>query len=532
MGTAVSVGNFNWYRGLYGSDTWTASRKLTLNIGLRWELPGGVAERKNRATVLLPNYFNPTTGILGTLALVNSPQWRDRTTEPSLHNLLSPRLGFAYRVNSNLVVRGGYSLAYVAPDLGTVLPESSPVVSASTQASNASNAIYGYTVANPFGTGTANALAINQPVGRSWGSNYVTTYQQTYGGQPISGPVPTSTMTYMEQWNLAVAQQFKGEQSIELGYAGGLAVHLIPSGNISLDMPNATQIAQIQACTTGNTCTQQQARNLYTNFPAYRNVTNTNPYLGTMNYNSMQVRYQKRFNGGGLITSGFTWSKNIGDSGVNTSFLDNGADGGVQDYNNLKNERSILNFSMKYRWVTSYVVDLPFGKGKRFLNSLNGATDRVVGGWSVNGITTLQTGQPLNLTAGSNTYTTNWNAGALRPNYAAGCTKTVGGSSQSRLGGWFNKSCFTVPTAYALGNEPRVDSTLVGSGVANWDFSLQKATRITEATNLQFRFEFFNMFNRRQWAVPNTNASQGSFGTVTDQQNQPRQMQASLRFNF
>jgi hypothetical protein len=536
MGTASSVANMNWYQGYYANDTWSVNRKLTINAGLRWELPGGVGERHDRGTVLLPDLINPSTGIRGTLALVNSPQWRDRTTEPALHALISPRLGVAYRLTNNTVVRGGYSLFYIAPDMSaasgatSVLPSSSTINSAATQANNSQNSV-SYTIANPFA-----GLPINMPVGRSWGTaNFINSFQAAYAnaGQSLSGPVPTTILPYMEQWNLTVGQQFKGQQSIEVGYAGALGIHLLPAGGTwGMDELDAASAKALGAGTI--TPAQASAR---MPFPAYFNVTNGNAYNGTTNYNSLQVRYEKRFSSG-LITSGYTRSKLIGDADTPATFLDSGADGTAQDYNNIKAERSLLSFSMKNRWVTSYVLNLPFGRGKKFAGNVNGAADRLIGGWAVNGITLLQSGQPLMLTAGSNNYTRNWGAGALRPNVVAGCTKTRSGSAQSRLNQWFNTSCFTVPADYTLGNESRVDSALTGSGQANWDFSALKSTKITETTNLQFRVEFFNIFNRRQWANPSLDASNPhGFGAVqsgrnTMQQNSPRQIQASLRFTF
>jgi hypothetical protein len=543
LSTGSSAGDFNWYQGYYVADTWAVNRKLTLNLGVRWELPGSVAEKHDKGTVFLPNMIDPNTGVRGVMTLVNSPLWHDRGTEPSLHDLLSPRLGFAYRVNNNTVVRGGYALTYLAPDMGTVLPDGSILNSAATSAGNVTqgqNAAM-YSVESPLqqinANGTPNAalptVKVLQPAGRAIPAGYSSFeswFETAYGVQNnrggISGQVPVNNLSYMQQWNLSVGQQFKGQQSVEVGFAGALGVHLLPSGgSVSLDQPTAAQFVEIAGC--GQGCNPQQ----YTAFPNYGNVTNANPYAGTMNYNSLQVRYEKRF-GSGMITSGYTFSKSIGNSDTTESWLDNGADGAIQDYNNLAGERSLLSFSMKNRWVTSYVLNLPFGKGKMFLNSANGVLDRVVSGWAVNGITTLMSGQPIMLVDGRNN-TSNWNAGTLRPNYTPGCSKTKSGSAQSRLNEWFNTSCFTTPDAWDFGTEPRVDSGLTTSGTANWDFSALKSTKVTEKTNMEFRVEFFNVFNRRQWAMPVNDLSKGSgFGTVSGQQNAPRQVQASLRFAF
>jgi hypothetical protein len=267
--------------------------------------------------------------------------------------------------------------------------------------------------------------------------------------------------------------------------------------------------------------------------PKYQTFNDGNPLIGTMTYNALQFKYVKRFGAQG-ISSGYTFSKSIGDTDTVSPFLDQQMTGLIQDYTNQKAERSILSFSIAQRWVTTYMLDLPFGKGKKYANSLNGVMDRIVGGWSVNGITTLQTGQPIMILMGANDYQNLFGAGTVRPNVTAGCAKATSGSAQQRLGKWFDTSCYSTATVgkYGLGNEPRVEPKLQNHGVANWDFTTQKTTRITEGTNLQFRMEFFNIFNRRQFYFPGNNASQGTFGVITTQKNNPRQIQASLRFSF
>jgi hypothetical protein len=556
IGVASKVASFNWYQGYYLTDTWSATRKLTINAGLRWELPGGMAERKDRGTVLLPNADTTVNGspAHGVLALLNYTDpttgisWRDRTTEAAKHNLLSPRLGVAYRLDNNTVVRAGYALTYIAPDLGNVLPNGSTVNGASTSSSNLNNVEY--TVSNPLGFGTANAIAINKPVGRTQGNSFISSYANTSSDpsqlQGISGAVPTSDFTYMQQWNVSVGHQFKGDQSVELGYAGALGVHLLPPSGWSLNqLPKSAAYALANGTIT---TAQAQAARAH---PSYSGVTNGNALVGTSSYNSMQLRYEKRFGSGGTVSSGYTWAKSIGDADSPSGFLDNGAEGTIQDYNNIKGERSIQSYSYKHRWITSYVLDLPFGRGKLFANNVNGVTARIIGGWAVNGITTFQSGHPVALNEYSNPFgatgnqlSQQWGGGVTRPDYIAGCSKGTSGSAASRAAnGWFNKNCFTMAgkndplitsgnLQFAEGNEPRVDSSITAQGLDNWDFSALKSTKITEGTNLQFRMEFFNIFNHTQFSTPQTDVTSPIVSTVTSQANHPRQIQASLRFAF
>jgi hypothetical protein len=192
----------------------------------------------------------------------------------------------------------------------------------------------------------------------------------------------------------------------------------------------------------------------------------------------------------------------------------------------------------------SYVLDLPFGAGQRFLGSAHGITNKLVAGWSVNGITTFQTGFPLALMdASPNLLETDFaignggpgppGAGVSRPNYTAGCDKSFPAATlQAHLAQWFNTSCFTQPGPFQFGNEPRVDPSMRSAGVANFDFSVSKKTAITERVSLAFRAEAYNIFNRVQFSPPNTQPGSSTFGQVTAQYNQPRLLQFALRLLF
>ena len=209
-----------------------------------------------------------------------------------------------------------------------------------------------------------------------------------------------------------------------------------------------------------------------------------------------------------------------------------GSGPGIQNPYNRAAEKSLSGFDSRQRLVVSYAVDLPFGPGQKFLSGGNGVGKRVVGGWSVSGIATFQEGYPLALTATGTSSASGW---GKRPNVAPGCDPVVSGSAQSRLRNWFNTSCFTVPAAYATGNESATDPKLRGPGINNFDFSLLKKIPITERFNLEFRGEVFNVMNRVQFALPNTQittAANPQTGWITRQINQPRLFQLALRVAF
>jgi hypothetical protein len=154
----------------------------------------------------------------------------------------------------------------------------------------------------------------------------------------------------------------------------------------------------------------------------------------------------------------------------------------------------------------------------------------VVGGWGVDGVTILQRGFPLKISDGNSLAISSLGAGTgtIRPNVVSGCNK----NGPRTTAEWFNTTCFVDPAAYTFGNEPRADQTLRQDGIINFDFAVFKKTYFTERMNLEFRTEFFNLFNRSQFAAPNTTLGAGTFGQVTALANNPRLIQFGLKFSF
>jgi hypothetical protein len=181
--------------------------------------------------------------------------------------------------------------------------------------------------------------------------------------------------------------------------------------------------------------------------------------------------------------------------------------------------------------VASYVLDLPFGRGKKFLSGLTGPASKIVSGWGVSGITTLQRGFPLKF------FTSNpaqaFGAGA-RPNRVPACKAELSGSAESRLNEWFNTSCFSQPADFRFGNEPRVDSSLRQQGIVNFEFAVFKRTIFgpAERLGLEFRAEFFNLFNNPQFGPPFTFLPFATFGSINKTVNNPRLIQFALKFVF
>jgi hypothetical protein len=215
-------------------------------------------------------------------------------------------------------------------------------------------------------------------------------------------------------------------------------------------------------------------------------------------------------------------------------FLESSSVGAIQDYNNLRADRSIESFDVPQRLVLNYTAALPFGKGQKVLGDANRTVSAIVSGWKVSGITSFQSGFPVAMAAATNALASNYGAGTIRPNYVAGCNRTIGGSAGSRVtnGEWFNTACFQQPGPFSFGNEGRVDSTIRSQGVDNWDLSVARDVAIRERLHLSFEGEFLNAFNRIQFGSPGSQLGSTTFGVVTSQSNNPRQIQFALRLSF
>ena len=535
FGTVSSTANYNYYQAYYLTDTWQARSNLTLDLGLRFELQGAVAERNNKDTVLLPHAVDPYTGVTGTLALVDSPLYRSRSTVLPKHDLFAPRVGFAWRLNNDTVFRGSYGIFYLPQDIQTGLLANNSLVNAATTQINVTGAV-------PTPLHDLYPAILNQPIGRT-DPSFMTLYCCTASLKSISGPIPQQDYPWVQEWSFTLGRQFENNWMAEIGYAGLKGTNL-PGVGRALDELSSQYYSMASALlnsTTLNGIPMTVGQSLRP-YPFYSNVSDTAAFYAHSDYNSLQAKLIKRFGSGGALLADYTWSKNLGNTDTLTGFVEpkpsaqgsTNGEGTVQDYNNLNGEYSLLSYNVSQRAVISYVLNLPLGKNHRFANHLAQPVDKLVSGWNVDGITTIQSGFPVYLTeAQSNALTQFFGGGTLRPNVLPGCEKKIPGSAVNRLNGWFNTSCFAFPGNYAFGNEPRVDANITSEGVDNYDFAAMKSTNISgERINVQFRAEFFNIFNRVQFAPPVSQHGSSNFAEILSQINQPREIQFSLRINF
>ncbi len=495
----------NYYSGIFGNDVFQVSPRLTITAGLRYELPRGNSNKQDRNTVLLPQLSNP-------LVLVNTPAYPSRVDLQSHLSLFSPRIGFAFQPYAGTSVRAGYGLGFLPNNTQYsantyVSPVNSPITFV----------IPGSPLSNPLrnAPNSPTVPMLLQPIGRDYANK-----PSYFAGQTVTSRIPYARFPYLQQWNANIQQSLSSSSSLQLAYLGARGNHLPIAATIDINqLPDQYDAAPSQALRP---------------YPMYQNVNAQSPEVGDSYYHSLQATFTKRFSSGGTLLGNYSWGKFLTNSESTVAQVETHAEGLIQDYTNLRAEKSYLSFDVPNRLVVSYIVDLPFGKGKHFLSDSSGLVQDLVAGWNATGINTFQSGFPLAIIAVNNNLANLYGAGQIRPNVVMGCNKRIGSiGSQGRTGRpVLNSACFTAPAANAFGNEPRTDGALRGAGVDNWDFSIGKTTPLHDNVNIVFRAEAFNVTNRTQFGDPNVSSSSSIFGVITSQQNQPRLLQFSLRANY
>ena len=575
------------YQGYFVDDSWQASSKLTLTMGVRWEIPGVFTEKQDRIVTfnrdlvnpVLAGRTNPVTGqpYLGAFELVKSAGQPERGNRKEVFNRVVPRFGFAYQIGNNTVVRGGGG-TFISPSTvrfpdgvnGPVIQRTNNIVT-----SVDSNRTFFTDLSNPFPTGVENFPGRDENFERVLLGGTARRFYRDEEGYP----------GYAHQWNVALQHQFQNNLSVELTYTGLDGNHLLASiaenqlgrehidraandsticsltGNQIIPQGQPGFVAGQQDTCYGAYLRQQvpnpflgliregslstptiQRQLLLTPTPHYASASRDG-YAGSSRYHAVALRAEKRFGGGGMVSGHYTYSKNMTNVETLTGWLEGGAGTPVAGYqtNDLAGEWALSSFDVRHRLVANFVVDLPFGEGRRFGGDAGGIVGKLISGWSVNGVATIQSGFPLAFTATPNLISAGY---GLRPNVDPNCDKQIDGSAIDRLDRWFNTSCFSVPNAtlstnpqarWQLGNSPRVDPDLRGHHMHNWNFAVTKTTPLHGRVNLMLRAEAFNLFNRTQFGLPNrtvTTSAQSTLGQVTSQLNQPRLMQLAFRLTF
>jgi len=529
--------------GAFIQDDWKVSSRLTINMGVRYMLYLPPYETKDRISTLTypaprPSNFNEgAVAFLRPGAQNRAPNWGRAGLElpRSLYSAdrknFSPRFGFAYKATSKTVVRGGYGIffdtvpLYITQDTLENLPnlkEDQQSLSLFQDSLPTQETFIGYLIANP-GPGQFNP-----------GPNDVD---------------PNFKNAYVQHWNFGIQRELKGGWLVEAAYVGSKGTRLNRRENTNSAEPNgpgATVPLSAVPAQPLNPITGQPfhpnplenaslrprfrrlvpyAINVWENNALYLldNVFQTTS-TAFSNYNSGQLRIEKRHSNGLTVLTSYTFSKAISDA---TGFNGGGPyDTGnrIQDMFNKKADKGLASLDHRHRLSGSVIYDLPFGQGKAFLSGLGGWADRIVGGWSLNGIYTVQTGLPLTVKFNGDVFGSGTDN--ARPDLV--CNPNLP-SSERTITRYFATNCFQIQSPIRFGTAGR--STVTGPSIHNLDIGILKNTRITERVQTQFRVEIFNMPNHAQWVPPNRFVDQAAFGQINAARD-PRIIQFALKVSF
>ena len=564
----------NYQYATFVQDNWKATPKLTLNLGLRYDVSLPRTDRFNHQNWFDPNVVNPLNGgsISYTDPLTGNPVKRallggevfaspnQRTNYVTDWKDIQPRFGFAYQFAPKMVVRGGYGIYYgqsrsgasgVVPYGGQGFDEYTNVIS-TYHNDGATPYLH---LSNPFPNG------LNQPAGSSLGLlNDV--------GYGANGPLRTAAANltpYEQSWTFGIERQMPWSVVLDAEYIGKKGTHLPFSGANTLDILgpqvekySASQINTLNSYVTNPfsslnggpisdpnstlSSAQVQAVQLELPYPQFTSVTTDVQMIGNSIYHGLQLTAAKHFSNGLEFLVNYTWSKSIDNSSIgddNVTWL--GSFTSLQDPNKPYLERSLSTFDIPSVLKFSYSYDLPIGRGKALLSNVPRVVNAVIGGWRTNGIWLISDGRPLPITV-SNGGTPLPTYGSQRPNLVGTPKRNYGHDWQNSF--FTNPQVFQMPAPFTLGDMQRTISSVRSPLTFTSDLSLNKLISLAnlhEGLNLELRLEAQNAFNHPLFSMGSPgpygsstlNVGDPSFGVISSMAPiGPRQIQLALKVNF
>jgi len=557
------------YYAAFAQDDYKLTKKLTLSLGVRWDLFIPDYQKYNHKAWVDPTIPNPdlTPNLLGTFVLA-SPS--DPSGVNTYYKNFSPRVGLAYALNNNTVVRAGYGI-FFGQGNATQLAGGALVQGFNGNTGTTSN--NGLTPGFIWSTDSATLFTPSFTPTTFLGQG---TPKHSAGTlidlQPSDGMPP-----YAQNWNVTVQRQLPGQMTLTVAYVGNTGIHLPSRGLSPMDKmppqylkygdqlmapigdPASQALPAIAAMpidpATGDHSPFNGFEALYagTGVGTVGQALRTNPQyqglhryyesLGVSNYNALQVKLDKRFANGLTLLASYAWSKTLTDAGSmfstfssefgSTTPWNRGAQKGPS-FMDIPNNLSI-----------AYVYDLPFGKGQRFMKQ-GGVVNQIVGGWKWSGILSYQGGLPQNFQVSPSSIPggledQGWGNANQVPGVPLGCTWS--GRFDPHKDCLINEAAFAIPPAWQFGSFAPISAALRQFGYTNEDMSLMKEWNIEaydRQFTLRFNADFFNVFNRTIFNQDGSNGAyaaepainQPGFGLLGGQANQPRQVQFGLRLNW
>ncbi len=552
----------NNYFGAFGQDNYKITKKLTLNLGLRWDVFTPDVHKYNQKSWFSPTLPNPGAGNLpGALQFANAANPSGVNT---YYNDISPRIGLAYALNSKTVIRAGYGIFYSQGNANRLDR------GAYVQGYNGSQVLTspngGVTPAFNWTTDTLPPFSLSLTPSSLLGQSLIALY-------PTDGLSP-----YMQNYTLDVERQLPGQMMLSVAYVGNRGTHLssrlmpttqmppqyLPLGSTMINGTSAlfTSIADptvqalpvVQAMpvdpATGDHAPFTGFQSLYDGgatlgqalrqFPQYQGgVTRYYEGVGISDYNALQVKLTKQFSNGLTLLASYAWSKTLTDAG--SIFSTFSSEFGSNDVWNARTQYAYSFEDIPNMLSLAYVYDLPVGRGRHFLNR-GGVVNNILGGWAISGIQKYESGQPQNVEIIPQWGNLEGADGFNTPNQVNGVPMQSAayksGHFDPAVDSMFNPAAFSMPCTFCVGTLTPTEAAVRNFPFLSEDFSLMKQWQLNERFHLRFRADFFNAFNRVVFGSNNGAFAnepvfgQPGFGFVSGQTNYPRTIQFGLRLNW
>lgn len=484
------------YYALFVQDDWKVRSNFTLNIGVRWEAHTPKTDANDRQNGFDLFAINPVSGTPGVVTFAGR-DGQGSTVYDGDWNNFGPRIGFAWRPREDgkWVIRSGYGLFFGVP-----VPGSNNMAAGFSDQGDFSTPDSGITP--PFLLREGVPSSVREELGPGFGAVPV-------GSKAIFSPEfidQDRQLEYTQMWNFNIQRDMGWSSVLEVSYVG----------NVGHKLARGTSINQVPVALMGPGNAQSRRP-----FPQFNNVTTVNRMWGNSSYHGFNVKFEKRFSQGLNFMANYTWSKFIDD--VPAAQEAGTVSLGLQNLYDRAAEKALSGNHTPHRFVWSSVYELPLGTGRRYLS--DSFAGKIIGGWNLGLIVTLQAGNPMALTMQTNT-TNAFTPGPLRPDVLRDPTLP---ESERTLARWFDTEAVVAPAAYTFGNAGR--ALLYGPGLNNIDLSLLKNHRWGERFNVQFRFEAFNVVNHTNFNEPGRAVGNSSFGVISSARD-ARILQLGLKFQF
>jgi hypothetical protein len=506
-----------WSYSLYAQDDISLTSKLVLNLGIRYELSPPMYDKHQQLSSIdyrnVPSpgavfaegktgFYKPTMFICGQSGMPRGCAYTDR-------NNFAPRVGIVYSMNPKTVIRSGFGVFYAGNDLNPLFRLAAGLPGNIAQTLNSDNFIPRFNNFDVFGPAVVGPVQI-QAAG-------IDLFQRT---------------SYALQWNFGVQREIAKDFVVEGSYLANVGLKLEQNVQPNNALPG-----------TGAVDPRRPYLGLEfapgTVFPSYLSVAGNSvpagfinylPHSAQSNYHAALLRVEKRFKGASSFLSSYTFSKSITNAPQfrNAGGADGSENSPAQDSFNLAADRGLASFHLKHRWVNSFVYGLPFGPERALFTE--GLASKILGGWQLSGIYTMQSGFPFTVNLQGDTAGVGAGTGGIfiRPNAVAGQDWQLSGSERSTAR-YFNTSAFSAPPVAQFGNVGK--NTVIGPGLVNLDFVLAREVPFGETRKLQFRAEAFNMVNHSNYSVVGRLLNTPTFGRVQGQLD-PRQIQFGAKLLF